>query len=110
MSYLLIHGGASTGRFWDRLVPHLDAQSLAIDMPGRNGKPGDLGTLSVDQEVDSIVADVQAAGLADPLVVVAHSSGGLDVPGVVARLEERVRHIVLSPHSFHPKAARASTA
>lgn len=103
MTYLLIHGGASTGRFWDRLVPHLDAEALAIDMPGRNGKPGDLGTLSVDREVASIVADVDAAGIADPVVVVAHSSGGLDVPGVVAALGDRVRHVVLSAALVPPE-------
>jgi hypothetical protein len=41
LTYVLIHGGGSTGRFWDRLLPHLDAPALAIDMPGRNGKPAD---------------------------------------------------------------------
>jgi pimeloyl-ACP methyl ester carboxylesterase len=106
VSYLLIHGGASTGRFWDRLAPCLDAPSLAVDMPGRNGKPGDLGTLSVDLEVTSIVADVERAGLPDPLVVVAHSSGGLDVPGVVQALGERVAHVVLSAALVPPEGGR----
>ena len=43
-----------------------------------------------------MVADVEAAGIAGPIVVVAHSSGGLVVPGVVASLGERIAHIVLS--------------
>jgi pimeloyl-ACP methyl ester carboxylesterase len=106
VTYLLIHGGASTGRFWDRLAPCLDAPSLAIDMPGRNGKPGDLGKLSVDQEVASIVADVEEAGLGDAVVVVAHSSGGLDVPGVVEALGDRVRHVVLSAALVPPEGGR----
>ncbi len=98
MTYLLIHGGGSTARFWDRLVPLLDGPVLAVDLPGRAGKPADLMTLSIDDEVASILADVEAAALPDPVVVVAHSSGGLDVPGVVAGLRERGRqvdHIVL---------------
>ncbi|MDQ1467959.1 MAG: hypothetical protein QOH10_2374, partial [Actinomycetota bacterium] len=42
------------------------------------------------------LADIAAADLTGPIVVVAHSSGGLTVPGVVAGLERRVAHIVLS--------------
>ncbi len=96
VTYLLIHGGGSSGRFWDRLLPFLDAPALAVDMPGRNGKPADFGTLTVDEEVASIVADVEAAALVDPIVIVAHSSGGLVVPGVIAALGARVTHVVLS--------------
>jgi pimeloyl-ACP methyl ester carboxylesterase len=96
VTYLFIHGGGSTGRFWDRLLPHLDADVLAVDLPGRNGKPADFATLSVDDEVASVLADLESAGTTDPIVVVAHSSGGLVVPGVVAGLGTRVAHVVLS--------------
>ena len=96
MTYVFIHGGGSTARFWDRLLPHLDRPALAVDLPGRNGKPADFATLSVDDEVASVLADVEAADVADPIVLVAHSSGGLVVPGVVAGLGDRVAHVVLS--------------
>ena len=68
---------------------------MAVDLPGRAGKPADPMTLTVDECVASIVADLERADLGD-VVVVAHSSGGLFVPGVVAALSPRVRRIVLS--------------
>ena len=86
---MLVHGGGSTARFWDRLLPFLDRPALAVDLPGRNGKPADLDSLTVDDEVAAVVEDVLQAGLEGPLTLVAHSSGGLVVPGVVAALADR---------------------
>ena len=97
VGFVLVHGGASSSGFWDLLVPHLHRPVLAVNLPGRAGKPADPMTLTVDDCVRSIVDDVQHAGdLGDELVVVAHSSGGLFVPGVTAALGSQVRHIVLS--------------
>ena len=99
MTYLLIHGGGSTARFWDRVVPLLDGPVLAVDLPGRNGSPGGFAATTVDDEVASVLAAVAAAGEAGPWVVVAHSSGAMPVPGVVAGLRAAgatVERIVLN--------------
>jgi pimeloyl-ACP methyl ester carboxylesterase len=102
-SYLLIHGGGTTARFWDRLVPRLDARSLAVDLPGRAGKPADLSALTVDDEVASVIEDVRATDLDAPITLVAHSSGGLVVPGVLAALGDAVAHVVLNAASVPPE-------
>jgi pimeloyl-ACP methyl ester carboxylesterase len=96
VTVVLIHGGGATGAFWDRLVPLLDAPPLVIDLPGRRGRPAALETLTVEEEVASVVADVEAGAPEGPVTLVAHSSGGLVVPGVVAALDGRVGAIVLN--------------
>jgi pimeloyl-ACP methyl ester carboxylesterase len=94
--YVLIHGGGSTARFWDRLAPLLDGDVLAVDLPGRGAHPADLASITVDDEVASVVADIDAAAIDGPVVLVAHSSGGLVVPGVAAALGDRLDRIVLN--------------
>jgi pimeloyl-ACP methyl ester carboxylesterase len=96
MTAVLIHGGGATGAFWDRLVPFLDAPPLVVDLPGRRGRPAALQTLTVDAEVASVVADIGAGAPEGPVTLVAHSSGGLVVPGVVAALDGRAGAIVLN--------------
>jgi pimeloyl-ACP methyl ester carboxylesterase len=98
VAYALVHGGGATSAFWDRLIPLLDASARAVDLPGRGARPADLATITVDDEVASVVADLgggPGADLGDEIVLVAHSSGGLPVPGIVADLRARIAHVVL---------------
>jgi pimeloyl-ACP methyl ester carboxylesterase len=98
---VLVHGGAHAADCWDltideihRLAPELTV--LAVDLPGRRGKPGDLWTLTIADCVDSVVADIDDAGL-NEVVIVGHSMAGLTVPGVVAKLgASRVREMILA--------------
>src|SRR5437763_5996720 len=101
--YVMVHGGGSTARFWDRVVPLLPDRVLAVDLPGRGRHPADLATITVDDEVASVVGDIEAAGTDDRIVLVAHSSGGLVVPGVVNALKSRVERIVLNAALVPPE-------
>jgi len=101
-TFLLIHGGNCTGRFWDRVVERLDGPTVAVDLPGRGDRPADLMTVTLDQHAASVVADVTAAAPDGPVVIVAHSSGGLIVPRVIAALGDRVTAVVLSSASVPP--------
>ena len=96
MTVVLVHGGGTTARFWDRLMPYLDRPALAVNLPGRADRPADLPTLSVELEVQSVVADIEASAGEGPITLVAHSSGGLVVPGVVSALGGRVGSVVLN--------------
>lgn len=101
-TFVFVHGGAMSGAYWDLLLPHLRHAALAIDLPGRAGKPADPMTLTVDECVQSAVADVRAAGV-DEVVLVAHSSGGLFAPGMAVALAPSVRHIVMDAASVPPE-------
>jgi pimeloyl-ACP methyl ester carboxylesterase len=91
-SVVLLHGGGASSRQWDLVVERLAAPALALDVPGRGDRPADAERLTLAQALDSLAADV---GTADPVVLVAHSSGGLVVPGLVGRLGRRVRRVLL---------------
>ena len=98
MTYLLIHGGASTGAFWDRVVPLLDRPAVAVDLPGRRDRPADLMAVTLEEMADSVIADSPDG----PVTIVAHSSGGLLVPRVADALGDRVEAVVLSSASIPP--------
>jgi pimeloyl-ACP methyl ester carboxylesterase len=97
---VLVHGGAHAADCWDLTISELAVRSpelrtLAVDLPGRAGKPADLATVTIADWVNSVVADIEDAGCGD-VVVVGHSMAGLTVPGVVAKLgTARVREMIL---------------
>ena len=64
--------GRLTGDEIHRLAPELTV--LAPDTPGRRSKPGDLSEMTIADFVDSLVGDIESAGLED-IVIVAHSIG-----------------------------------
>jgi len=97
---VLVHGGAHAADCWDLTIAELavvapELRTLAVDLPGRGGKPADLATATISDWVKSVVADIEDAGLGD-VVVVGHSMAGLTVPGVVAKLgAARLREMIL---------------
>jgi pimeloyl-ACP methyl ester carboxylesterase len=97
---VLVHGGAHAADCWDLTLAELARQApelrvLAVDLPGRAGKPANLATVTISDWVNSAVADIEDAGLGD-VVVGGHSMAGLTVPGIVAKLgAARVREMIL---------------
>ena len=93
MPYVLVHGGGFGASCWDPLVPLLDGPVVAVDLPGRGRRPADLPTVTLDDFAAAVVEDLEAADLHD-VVLVGHSLGGVTLPRVMARIPERLRHIV----------------
>ena len=93
MPYVLIHGGSFAASCWDRLVPLLPPPAHAIDLPGRGGRPRPIAGLTVADFVDAVVHDIEASDLRD-VVLVGHSLAGITMPGVAARVPDRLKRLV----------------
>jgi pimeloyl-ACP methyl ester carboxylesterase len=108
---VLVHGGEHAGDCWELTVAELhshapELRTLAVDLPGHGTKPGNLATATVGEWVESVVADIEEAGLGD-IVIVGHSMAGVTVPGVVAKLgSARVREMIFAT-AFVPPQGKA---
>jgi pimeloyl-ACP methyl ester carboxylesterase len=98
---VLVHGGGFDSRCWERVLPHLRAPAVAVDLPGRGRRPAAFDDLSLAAFSEAIVADVDDAGF-DEVVLVGHSFAGASVPGAMARLGERVRRAVFIAAAIPP--------
>ena len=87
---VLIHGGGHAADCWDLTIAELRSTAAelrvhAVDLPGRRGKPGDLRSVTIRDWADSVVSDIDQAGL-DRVVIAGHSMAGLVMPGVMTKL------------------------
>lgn len=108
---VLMHGGAHAADCWDLTVDEIrrcatDISVVAVDLPGRRGKPGDLASACIEDWAASIVRDVDDAGLGE-ILLVGHSLAGLIMPAVVTKLgPSRVRELVFAA-AFLPPDGRS---
>jgi pimeloyl-ACP methyl ester carboxylesterase len=92
-TFVLIHGGAHGAWCWSPLVPFLEAPALAVDLPGRGTRPGDLEKLTAADFAASVVADIERNGLTD-VILVGHSMAGVTLPRVADRIPDRLERLV----------------
>jgi pimeloyl-ACP methyl ester carboxylesterase len=92
--FVFLHGGGQGGWVWDETVAALTAQSaadsqgqarcLALDAPGCGTKRDrDAAALTFPEITAELVADIEAAGFAD-VVLVGHSQAGTTMPAMAA--------------------------
>jgi len=67
--------------------------SVAVDLLGRRERPFDLSRATAEMTA-AVAADDVATRCDGPVVVVAHSGGGILAPRIAGALGERVRHMV----------------
>ena len=102
MTFVLVHGGAHTGACWSRLTPLLDAETVALDLPGRGARPAPLLDLRVDDWVEAIVEEIDAIG-DERVVLVGHSLAGMSLPRVADRRPDRMAHLVFVSCTVPPE-------
>jgi pimeloyl-ACP methyl ester carboxylesterase len=102
---VLIHGAMHGGWCWDRLRPHLQDQSLAIDLPGR-GPTAATSDLSVRDYIAHAERAVVERGWQE-VVVIAHSFGGVTACGLADAIRAKVRHVVFIASVIPLPGARA---
>lgn len=99
-AFVFIHGGKFDGRCWQPTVAEIARRSphlryLTVNLPGRQGIPADVRTLTIAECVDSVVDQIEHASI-DEVILVGHSLAGVVIPDVAATLgARRVRRIVL---------------
>ena len=60
---VLVHGGQHAADCWDLTVDEIHRRAtgltvVSLDLPGRRDKPGDLLAATIDDWVDSLLADI----------------------------------------------------
>jgi pimeloyl-ACP methyl ester carboxylesterase len=95
MSFVLVHGATLGAKCWDRLIPLLQGDVLAVDLPGRGSRADvDIRDVTLKDCGKAVVTDILERDLTD-IVLVGHSFGGVTVPRVMSLVPDRIRHVVL---------------
>lgn len=97
--FIFQHGGMVGGYIWDELVEAMEERQpgnryLKLDIPGCGAKRGlDPYDYSFGSAVDTLLADIDASGFGDA-VLVGHSQGGTVLPRLAEARPELFRKLV----------------
>jgi pimeloyl-ACP methyl ester carboxylesterase len=101
-----IHGGAHGAWDWSDVRQQLLIPSIAIDLPGR-GEPDEvLAKITLDDWVNHSVEQIERQDWQN-VMLVGHSLAGITMPGVAARLSDRVAHVVYITCQTPPEGTSA---
>jgi pimeloyl-ACP methyl ester carboxylesterase len=115
-TYVLVHGGWHGAWCWQRVAPLLRAAGhrvVAPDLPGHGADATPLAAVTPGSDVQRVSAVLET--LAEPAILVGHSSGGMVISAVAERQPDRVRGLVylaaflLPPGATPPGVMRDDT-
>jgi pimeloyl-ACP methyl ester carboxylesterase len=95
-NFVLVHGAWHGAFCWAAVINELGKHgdhTHAVDLPGNNGNPFERAKVTLQLYVDSVVKFVEARDLHN-VVLAGHSMAGLVMPGVVAKIPDRVKRVV----------------
>jgi pimeloyl-ACP methyl ester carboxylesterase len=88
---VLVHGAGHGAWCWQHLLPQLDGPVMAVDLPGRAGRPASAEP-TLHELADAVIQDVEAAHF-DEVILVGHSLAGATLPLIAAKLPG-TRHLI----------------
>jgi pimeloyl-ACP methyl ester carboxylesterase len=95
-NFVLIHGAWHGGWCWASVINELGKHgdhAHAVDLPGNNANPLDRAKVTLQIYVDSVVRSIEERQLRN-VVLAGHSMAGLVIPGVVAKIPDRIKRAV----------------
>ena len=102
-TFVLVHGACHGGWCWERVAPLLEAKGhrvLAPDLPGMGEDRTPLESITAESWTQFLVDLIQAQ--AEPVALVGHSRGGMQITAAAEAAPERVRRLVYLA-AFAPK-------
>lgn len=84
---IMLHGAGTGSWVWERVATAMTTPTVALDVPGR------VEGATPDGCAAQLVADIDAAGVND-VVLVVHSLSGVLASDLAQRLGPRLRHVV----------------
>jgi pimeloyl-ACP methyl ester carboxylesterase len=92
---LLLHGGAHGGWCWERVLAPLRAAAHdvdTIDLPGRGADAARARTVTLEDHVERVSEVIDGGSL--PVVLVAHSLGGVTAAVLAERRPDDLERLV----------------
>ena len=90
---ILVHGGGHTSACWEPMLTLLNLPVRAIDLPGRGSHPADIMQVGLDDCVDAVIDEADAAGF-DRVALVGHSLAGVTITETAYRYPERIAQLI----------------
>jgi pimeloyl-ACP methyl ester carboxylesterase len=103
-NFALLHGGGQGSWLWDDVIGELSASGdcIALDVPGCGAKrERDTSAIEFDDIARELIADIDAAGMKD-VVLVGHSQAGMPMPRMVEFAPEMFSRLVYVTCSAPP--------